>query len=190
MGVRSMVKGPAIDPFREGFKDGSMWGRLVGLFKKHFRKNSSVDLRIVEGFELYDKIYLGTHYGMKSTVNIFHKPEPSIRVEVSSSGSLSLEKYDVDSYRQTLIALFLDADLKATARSEQVMFRLKKQMEYIERIKEERMLPEDQEQIAQWPIPVGTKWALVVVKCEPYRRGEQVERMKIKGMSAVRVWEL
>ena len=172
--VAKVVK-DALDPFREGFQDGSMWGRLVGLFKKHFRQNVNLDLSILEDFELYDKIYLSTHYHVETAVSILRGREPSLSIELASGCSLSLEKYGVDSYAQTLIVVFLDTDLRATTRSELVRVPLKKT---------------DHKQLLQWPIPLETKWALIVVKCEPYRDGEPIGRVKTKGMSVVKVCEV
>lgn len=180
----------AFDPYREGFSDGSMWGRLLSVFKKHLREHPDLDLRILNDFELYDKIYLRTHYHHKSEVTILKGAHPYIHIELSSSASLYLERYEVNSYRQTLVVIFLNADLQATAVSDQVMFPLEKQMEYNNLIGEDSLVPVKNLHVAEWPIPSGTKWILMTVKCEPYRNNALIGRMKIKGMSAVKVLEV
>lgn len=180
----------AFDPYREGFRDGSMWGRLVGVFKKHFREHPELDLQILNGFELYDKIYLRTHYHHKPEVTILKGALPSIHIELSSSASLYLERYEVNSYRQTIVVVFLNVDLQTTTVSNQIMFPLEKQMEYHELLKEKRLVPVNHLHVAEWPVPPGTKWILMTVKCEPFRNDGLINRMKIKGMSAVKVWEM
>ncbi len=179
----------ALGPFREGFHDGSMWGRLVGLFKKHFRQHPTLDLSILEGFNLYKEVHLSTNYNLQTQVNIEPGVERVIRIQLMSGALLKLEKYAVCSYRQTLIAVFLDADLKSTTRSEQVMFPFEKKKAYNELLKEEVLVPVQHEQTVQWAIPPGTRTTLIVAKFEPCRDEKPIDRMKIKGMSGVKVFE-
>ncbi len=177
----------ALAPFREGFHDGSMWGRLVGLFKKHFRQYPNLDLSILQGFEVYREVGLSANYNLQTEVNIVSGAEQTIRIRLLSSAMLKLEKYTVSNYRQTLIAVFLDAELRTTTQSESVMFPLAKKMTYDELLKEENWIPVGHEQIVHWPIPSGAKTVLIVVTFEPYRDGKSISRMKIKGISPVKV---
>jgi hypothetical protein len=107
----------AIDPFRKDFSDGSMWSRLVGIFKKHFRNNPTFDFSLLEGFEIHRKFQSRFHASAK--VSFLLTEKPTMRVIVSSHCSVERERYNVDGYQQTLIVIFLYANLNATTFSEQ-----------------------------------------------------------------------
>ncbi len=170
----------ALDPFRQNFRDASMWGRLVGLFKTHLRNNPTVDFTILEWeeFQFYNKLPFDTRFQVSTNVSIRQNPEPTIRVELTSRCLLDLVKVNATSYHQTLIILFLDAAQKVSTCFEQGMLPLQKK---------ESTMWEPQQQIAQWPIPSGSKTALIVVKGELCCDGELIEKVKLKGMSVVKV---
>lgn len=60
-------------------------------------------------------------------------------------------------------------------------------MTYNELLKEENWIPVGHEQIVHWPIPSETKTVLIVVTFEPHQAGKSIIRMKIKGISPVKV---
>lgn len=178
----------ALDPYREGFRDGSMWSRLVGLLKKHLLQNPTPDFGILENFELYDKLFLHNSCHHKATGTIVGGPETSVRIELTTSPATNLIRFRATSYQQTLIGVFLDADHKATTRSECVMLPIKWSKQAATRPRDEYPVAEKNQQIAQWPIPAGTKTILLVVKCEPCRDNKLIERTKVRGMKIVKVF--
>ncbi len=128
----------------------------------------------------------GANYNLQTAVSIISGAEQTIRIQLLSSALLKLEK-SMSNYRQTLIAVFLDAELNTTTQSEPVMFSLAKKMTDNELLKEENWIPVGHEQTVHWPIPSGAKTVLIVVTFEPYRAGKSISRMKIKGISPVKV---
>jgi len=177
----------ALDPYRQGFRDGSMWSRLVGLFKKHLLQYPTPDFGILENFELYDKVFLHNSCHHETTLAIVRGPETSVRIELTTSASTNLIKFRATGYQQTLIGVFLDADYNASTRSECVMLPIRWNKRVATRPRDEYPVADKNQQIAQWPIPAGTKTILVVVKREPCRDGKLIERTKVRGMKVVKV---
>jgi hypothetical protein len=177
----------AIDPFRENFRDGTMWGRLVGLFKRHFRENSDLDLSILEKFEPYHRIYLRTHYPVEANVNIQDGEQKFVDVEITSSTSLGSEEDNATGYLQTLIAVFIDAELKATTSSESATFPSSNLMKTDGLPTVPSSVAESNQQRVHWSIPDGTRSVIVFIKCEPFREDGPIGRTKLKGMKVLKV---
>ncbi len=180
----------ALDPFRKEFKDGTMWSRLVGLFKIYLREKSTIDFSILEDFDLYKKPRIGNYFSFKFTVSTINQAEPSIHIELSTTPSDKLDKFKVKSYKQTIIIVFLDADHKATTFSNEINIPIVKTTVYSKVLKKDQSTNKANKQIKQVLIPTGTKWALIVVKCLPSRYGQSYGLMKLNRIKILKAYAL
>ncbi|CAN5591440.1 hypothetical protein BH10BAC4_BH10BAC4_20630 [soil metagenome] len=180
----------ALDPFRKEFKDGTMWSRLVGLFKIYLREKSTIDFSILEDFDLYKKPRMGNYFYFKFTATTIDEAEPSIQIELSTTASNKLDKFKVKSYKQTIIIVFLDANQKVTTFSNEINIPIVKTTVPSKDLKKDESTSKANKQIEQVPVPTGAKWALIVAKCLPSRDGHEYALRKLNRIKILKAYAL
>lgn len=162
----------AIEPFRPGLIDGSMWSRLVKLFMEQFDVHGKFDFVRMEPFEVHHRY----------TFNSLLKTDPEIRIDKKKSVIDVSLPYDtpprfkksapIDGYQFIVIGVFPDLKKKAA----------KTVTEYSAVIKageEISPLP------IQLHIPRGAKSFLVCVRIDGCRKGKVDGPIGTKGMRMV-----
>jgi hypothetical protein len=165
----------ALDPFREDFKDGKLWQRLVRLFKKQLREVRQVDLKALEEFECHTLFPLVRilHRDITASVSAQRK---TLEVEVMTYGDVKADWEKAADYRQILIVVFYDAKLDADVVSETVYFPLGQEKRNKQKV--------------SFSIPPKAVTALVALRCDFWRKGRPAGGNGRKGMEILRVVEV
>jgi hypothetical protein len=162
----------AFEPFREGHKEGTMWYRLVSIFRLQLGAKGYVDLLGLEGFDFNTRHPL--HRLFTRNVEALLSPNKTLDLTAKTTCYLKqLAKEKADSYQQTLVVVFYDADFEATTLSESTVFPL--------------VNDKTHEQKASIPIPDFSTTAVVALKCEFCQKGVPMGYITRKGMEIVKV---
>ena len=170
-----VIKDP-LEPFRKGFKDGTMWYRLVSFVKLQLRDKGFVDFHGLEKFDFHKRFKLSYLFYTELEASISIGPERTLNVIARSRCTLKLNRDKADSYQQTLIVLFLEADFTPVVISESVILPLEP--------------VQDREQCTSWAIPNFAKTAIVALKCDFFVQGASVNRESRKGMQIMKVMDV
>jgi hypothetical protein len=149
--AHAKVINDAFKPFCTDIRDTERWTRLVVLFRKALRKDT-VDLD-----EVFDRFYFHRRRPLSGvlgyTLEVTQTGESSntLVVKVNSSSAAKSTRYKPDRYEQLIIALFLDADFRATVLTD---------------TKVHRITPDKgNEHIATFPLPAGARNVIIAMKC-------------------------
>jgi hypothetical protein len=169
------IKDP-FEPFFRDHKDGSMWIRLVSIFRLQLGNRGNVDLSELEGFDFNKKHNLRRIFFR--TVQCSFSPQNKT-LDLTAKTTSRVKKFykeKSDQYQQTLVVVFYDADYQATTLSESVIFPLVREKSH--------------EQKANIPVPDSAITAVVALKCDFFEDGKPAGRVTRKGMAIVKVLEV
>jgi hypothetical protein len=159
----------ALNPFRLHLIDGTMWSRLVGLLKRSLAQDPIMNLSVLAGFELHNKNRLFNKFYAAASANVLQDGEPTLHLELTSETKFE-EKYDATGYVQTIVVVFLDSNLGAVTSSKEITMPMTKEV-----------------QSTQWPVPPGTTWIVIALKCLPFSGKKEISKPRTRGMRIVKV---
>jgi hypothetical protein len=165
----------ALDPFREKFEDGSMWSRLVKLFKRQLKKNGRVELKALEEFECHEKFHLRRILHRQLSVSVFEQNK-TLEVEAMTYGALKARWEKAEDYRQILIVVFYDAKLDATVSSDTVILPLGKSKRNVQKL--------------SLAIPDQSVTAIITLRCDFWRNEGPAGGNSRRGMEILQVVDL
>jgi hypothetical protein len=152
-----------------------MWSRLVALFRKQLQ-NGKVDPNVLlTKFYFHRRRPLGgvLTWNLEVTqTKEADKTVPFVIVKVNSHSAVKARRHQPDAYEQSIIAVFLDGDFRATVLSD---------------TKIHGIAPNKQNKhIATFPLPAGTRTIIIAMKCNHQYQGSSCAGVPT-GMSVVKV---
>ena len=161
----------ALDPHRKNFKDGSLWQRLVSVFKLAMRVDSQPDFMLLKGFEIFKKYPLNRHIQIETSCEVDDKG--MLHVTIQSTGPTVFDgNKEINQYELRLIVVFPQPELNT---AETLVFDFP-------RLPLHRPLVPYKTIIK---IPVHVQAALLCVKLEGWSRGYRSANLKTMGMAIV-----
>jgi len=159
----------ALDPYRQHFKGGSLWQRLVSVFRAQLRTTGTIDFTALADIEIHE------HY----PVSRFLKVTPQVVHDAAANTlrvHLEYERHPkpkgmsyLDSYQLTMIALFPDLEHKAvdtTAACSGILFNKDKYAPIVMTL----------------PVPAGARAFVLCLKVEGCEQGVARNIAVNKGM--------
>jgi hypothetical protein len=165
----------ALDPFREKFEDGTMWSRLVKLFKKQLKKNGRVELKALEEFECHKRFHLRRILHRQLSVSMSDQNN-TLEVEAMTYGALKARWEKADDYRQILIVVFYDTKLDAKVSSDTVILPLGKTKRNVQKV--------------SLAIPDQSVTAIITLRCDFWRNEGTAGGNSRRGMEILQVVDL
>lgn len=162
----------AFKPYCKNIKDGKLWSRLVAAFRKQLQYDD-LDLHAV-----FLRFYFHRRRPLSGV--LFHNleviqpegKEKSIVVKVSSKSAVKPGRHDPDHYEQIVIAVFLDADFRATVLSDAKLHPVSRDKR--------------NEHVVTFPYPEGARTAIIALKCNHQYQGKECAGV-LCGMSVVKI---
>lgn len=164
--IAKSIKDP-LEPFRENFKDGTLWSRLQSLIRKQFRQHRTFDWTSLIGFEFFEANKLHNVIHSDVEVSFTGGKTRTLHIKVSSKINGNVRNKKVTHYQHSLIGLLLDKNLKPTLLVESKMF--------------PGVHDTFQNHIVEWPIKSNTSIVLIAVKAELYKNDEALLGYNVKG---------
>ena len=165
----------AIDPFRNGFYDGSFWPRLLSHFYKELKEKQAIDFRSLEGFGLYKGQSLSNVMGFKLKVTT-NPDRSTLRVRLTDiSIRISSAIRGIEAAIVTPVLLFVDERVEWVNAYGEVSV---------------TMDLDDKEIQFDAPIPPNTGTVLVCIKCEGSDGSKVSTNLRAKGMDIVKAVSL
>jgi len=162
----------ALDPFREKFEDGTMWSRLVKLFKRQLKKNGRVELKALEEFECHKKFHLRRILHRQLSVSVSDQNK-TLEVEAMTYGALKARWEKAEDYRQILIVVFYDAKLDANVFSDTVILPLGKSKRNVQKV--------------SLAIPDQSVTALIALRCDFWHNEGPAGGNSRRGMEILQI---
>jgi hypothetical protein len=160
----------AIDPYRQDFREGKMWQRLVSAVQKQ-GDPAAFDFSKMKPFEIYDRYRLRRFFDLETKTRV-DKARSVLRVAIRLNGCPHFTQTPfVDGYRIGVIAIFPDVK-DAKARTAAV---------YSEIMPVTEASPPPMEV----PFPPKAKTFLICVRVEGFEKGEADVTVPSKGMRIV-----
>lgn len=96
----------AIDVYRQDFKGGQLWQRLVSHFKKEVKAEMPFQVAALKGMEVNEnfplsRLFVWTTVGIEST-------EETLHLDLDYSSHPNFKQKCIDGYRFNIIAIFPD----------------------------------------------------------------------------------
>lgn len=173
--VAKAIKDP-LDTFSVGFKDGTMWFRLVSFAKRQLKHKRTVNFNALKSFEFNDRNKFRYLFSTKIKASIPASGERTLEVRTQSKCCIRLNRDKANNYQQTLIVLFLDEDYEPTVVSESVILPLRP--------------VEDREQRVTCTIPVNAITAIVIMKGDFFDNNKSTKKEARRRMAVVEVVDL
>jgi hypothetical protein len=159
----------AIEPYRCSH-GGTLWPRLVSLFRKQLKERGSIDFSSMVGFEVDADHPILRIFPLRATITL-NENKSSVSVSVMSDSHLRFTQA-INEYRLTLIGIFPDLKNR-TACAESITSDDIRPGEVIKPIKIEVR------------VPPSTSSFIVCVKIEAYRGGLLCETRATSGMRVI-----
>lgn len=163
----------ALDPFRDKFQDGTMWSRLVKLFKKQIRDNGIVDFTALAEFQCHQKFALTSILNREISAAV---ENDVLRVEATTHADVKARWEKADRYRQILFVCVYDGKRKVHVESDTVFLPLSKS--------------KTNKQELSFPVPKGSVTAWIGIRCDFWHDGSAAGGNSRKGMEIVTVVDL
>lgn len=103
----------ALDPYRKGLIDKSLWPNLLSMFRRQQTKNGIVDFSQLKPFEFHTRYTLHKLLGVQ-VVTSYDEKSQLFRAVISYEGLPHFGKSRVDGYKLSAIVLFPDLKKKIT----------------------------------------------------------------------------
>ena len=107
-----MIK-DAFEPFRQDFKDGTLWQRLVSGFKYAFAEGNGVDYSFLKGFQFHHKHALHSVAATSLQTKIDTKKK-MLRLSLQLNTHFNNKKPAINGYALSIIVAFLTTKKKKT----------------------------------------------------------------------------
>ncbi|MBS1978335.1 MAG: hypothetical protein JST46_13260 [Bacteroidetes bacterium] len=167
----------AIDPYRKNIKDGSLWFRLVSLFRRQLGEKGMVDLRGLKGLEFHPRYKLSNFFFAKVEARLSeNRNDLEVTATTICDYELAEDDKEGDSYQQTIIVIFFDPEMNAVVADESVILPL--------------VYKESQTQKATFLIPDGSTIAVIALKIDFFKQGKSIDWETKRGMEIVEVVEV
>lgn len=167
-----MIK-DALDPHREGFRDGTLWQRLLSVIKKEHKHQRPSNLNVLEGFQLYKTNPLDRYL---APIALYHidASNNTLHITIGYEAHPDFKRYKrIDSYRLKLVALFPNLKLKTAATAE-ISFAVIHLSNPVIELK------------ATLPMPPQSDSVLLCLRLDGCIQGEPVNNQKTKGMAILK----
>lgn len=165
----------ALDPFRKEFKDGTLWSRLVSLFKIQLGSEGLVDFKALEQFQCHKQYPLDRILHREITTSLIEEGK-TLEVKALTYGGVKTRWEKAEEYRQILIVVFLANDLVQDVRSDTVYLPLG--------------IEKRNEQNVRFSIPPGMILAMIALRCDFWSDGGPAGGQGRKGMEILKVLDL
>ncbi len=141
----------AFKPFCKDLRDGKRWSRLVALFRKQLQEGD-IDLQVlVDTFYFHNRRRLNSVLSLNGEEPQTEESGKSVVVKVSSESAVKPGRHDPDKYKQIIIAVFLDANFRASV------------------LTDTKVMPiapgKRNEHIATFSRPEGARTLIIAMKC-------------------------
>lgn len=146
----------ALDPFRKNIEDGTLWNDLVSLFKKQIKNDGRINFKVLDEFECHSEFPL-TRFMHREVTAMVSAEGKQLDVEVITYGDVRAKWEKAKEYRQILIVVFYDADLKSAIESKTVFFPLGNEKR--------------NKQVESFTIPDKANMALLALRCDFWKDG-------------------
>lgn len=100
----------ALDPYRQDFKDGGLWQRLVSIFQRQIRECGAFDFSKVEPFDLYPDYPFDRLVHSFECTCVAVKRNGQLSVNVSWEGHHKTRSRNVDGFKVEAIGIFPDTE--------------------------------------------------------------------------------
>ncbi len=162
----------AFKPFFSDIKDGTRWSRLVALFRSQLQ-DGDLDLStLIHGYYFHRRQPLRSVLSPEVDVTQTGETEKSVVIKVNSKSANKSRYHIPDQYEQIVIAVFLDADFRATVHSDTKVFPISHNKR--------------NEHIVTFPRPAGARFLVIAIKCNHLANGGKCRGIP-SGMSVVSV---
>lgn len=101
----------AIDPYRSNIMGGTLWQRLVSMFRKQLKDFGSIDFAKIERFEVHADYPFDRFLLLQPTIT-FEKKNYILHVNMEYDHHPKFKVKDIDGYRFTVITIFPDLEKK------------------------------------------------------------------------------
>jgi hypothetical protein len=161
-------------PYRTNFKGGSLWSRLISVFRKHYSKHGKFDFRVVENMEVHEEHRL-EQYILLDVSTFIDRKSSRLRVTLDyQSKPIFARAAYIDGYCFTVIAIYPDLRkeaARATAVTSPVI----------------DLKSKERQQSFTLPMPKTAKEFVLCVKLEGTEHGKITPGYTTKGMRIVKV---
>ncbi len=162
----------ALKPFCSDVKDSKMWSRLVAGFRRQLQYDDLDLTAVFESFYFHPRRPLFGVLSHNLEVTQSEGAEKSLVLKVNSKSTVKPRRNHPDRYEQIIIAVFLDANFRATVLSDS---------------KVHPVAPDKHnEHIATFPCPAGAETVIIVMKCTHQFQGRRSPGVA-SGMSVVKL---
>lgn len=159
-----------LDPYRENFKDGTLWSRLVSHFRSQLKEHGQIDFSRLQRFEVFKEHPLHLVLNMHTTLSLNAEGTAQTFILHPSTAPHFKSGKNIDSCQYTIIGIFVKPDsLIARTVSH-----------------EERTKTLCKEPISvEFPLSEKGEEFLICVKCEGCNNGIPSTNMRTKGMDII-----
>ncbi len=160
----------AVEPYRTGFRDGKLWGRLVSHFKQQIKEGREIDFRRLEDFELFKAHPLDRIVNLRCE-SAYNDSSRSLTLQTDITPYFDGLK-NINGYQFTMVSIFID---KSQLFAQTMV--ADSSMEALSAFHKTIILQ----------VPEEFTTVLICIKCEGCRDRELSSPFRTKGMRIVKV---
>jgi hypothetical protein len=166
----------ALNPYRQDFKDGTLWSRLVSLFKKQIAARATPDFLALKGFEIHKEHSFTRIAGLKAEY-AYDLTHNTLSIELRISDIDFSRMKQLDHHQLKVITLFPDVQQNQCATHVHDL-----------PLTSNTSVPNEVNIVV--PVPAEAKLALVCVKIEGAEKQHLSNSHKAKGMQVLMAVEV